>query len=127
MFVVCIMVIDVLFMFYWVVVFVVVIGLIDLLLDVMYGDYINFCVVVWNWIFFLFDVVFLVFGFLVVLVVCCGDLIWCFYVIVFFVLMMIVGGMVVVYWLFLFEFNLSWFLLNLVFFIWLLFFLGKLM
>ncbi len=123
----CITVTDVLFMLYWAVVSVAAIGLIELPPNIMYGDYANPRVVAWNWTFFPLDVAFSIFGFMALSAARRGDPIWRPYAIVSLVLTMTAGGMAVAYWLFLLEFNPSWFLPNLLLLVWPLFFLGKLM
>jgi len=114
---------DVLFMTYWAIALLALIGVISLPAEMMYGDYLNQRVQAWNWSFFPLDVAFAVFGFLALSAARRGDPVWRPYALISLVLTMTAGGMAVAYWVILLEFDPSWFLPNLALLIWPLFFM----
>ncbi|MEO0962432.1 MAG: DUF5360 family protein [Pseudomonadota bacterium] len=114
---------DVLFMTYWGIALLALFGVFSLPPDMMYGDYLNPRVVAWNWSFFPLDLIFSIFGFLAISAARRGDPIWRPCALVSLVLTMTAGGMAVAYWIILVEFDPSWFLPNLVLFVWPLFFM----
>ncbi len=117
---------DIAFVSYWAVALLALVGAIALPPEMMYGDYLNPRVVAWNWSFFPLDLAFSAFGFLALNAARRGDPVWRSYALVSLVLTMTAGGMAVSYWAILQEFEPSWFLPNLVLFLWPLIYMRRL-
>lgn len=118
-----ILVTDIVFMTYWTLAALMLAGLVSIPPEYMYANYGDARVVAWNWSFFPLDLLFSVFGFWSVKKARDGDPLWRPLAIVSLVLTMTAGGMAIAYWAILQEFDPSWFLPNLVLFLWPVFFL----
>ena len=117
---------DFLFMTYWLIAGLALIGIFNLPPDLMYGDYTNPRVVAWNWSFFPLDLIFSIFGYLAISASRRSDPVWRSYALISLVLTMTAGGMAVVYWAILGEFDPTWFIPNFILLVWPLFFIGNL-
>jgi len=114
---------DLLFITYWLVALAMVLDLVSIPPELMYSNYNDARVVAWNWSFFPLDIVFSIMGLLAIKANRNGNEIWKTYAIVSLVLTMTAGGMAVSYWTLLSEFELSWFIPNLLLLVWPMFFL----
>ena len=114
---------DILFIVYWLVAALSVLGLLSVPPEMMYADYDDPRVVAWNWSFFPLDIVFSIVGLTAIQAFRSGNSIWRPLAIISLILTMTAGGMAVSYWALLKEFDPSWFIPNLVLLIWPMFFL----
>lgn len=121
-----ILVTDILFMTYWTFAALMLVGLVDIPQEYMYANYGDARVIAWNWSFFPLDILFSIFGFWAVKKARDDEPIWKPLAIVSLVLTMTAGGMAIGYWIILSEYDPSWFIPNLLLFLWPIFFLPKL-
>ncbi len=91
--------------------------------EVMYADFANSRVVAWNWSFLPVDLGFSVFGLSAVAAARRASPLWRPFALLSLAFTMVAGGMAVSYWALLGEFDLAWFLPNLLMLIWPLYFL----
>tara|TARA_R110000868_G_scaffold70819_7_gene208031 strand:+ start:32757 stop:33146 length:390 start_codon:yes stop_codon:yes gene_type:complete len=117
---------DVLFLAYWALSALNLIGIIHIPPDAMYSDYTQPRVVAWNWSFLPVDIVFSCLGLSAVAASRRGYAIWRPLALLSLAFTIAAGGMAISYWIILSEYNLSWFLPNLALVIWPLFFLPSL-
>ena len=117
---------DVFFLIYWAIAGAALFHLITLPPEIMYGDYDNPRVVAWNWSFFPLDILFSVTGFFACYLARAHHPAWRPFALISLVLTMTAGGMAIAYWTILQEFDPSWFLPNLILFVWPLFFMKSL-
>jgi hypothetical protein len=92
----------------------------------MFADYTVPSVVAWNWSFFPLDLAFSIIGLAAVHASRKGNPIWQPLALISLVLTVVAGGMAVTYWAILRQFDLAWFLPNLLLLIWPLFFIPRL-
>jgi len=101
-------------------------GVISVPVESMYADYQDPRVIAWNWSFFPLDMIFSLVGLASIRANRMGNEIWRPLAIISLTLTMTAGGMAVSYWTILGEFDLSWFLPNLLLVVWPLFYIPKL-
>ena len=118
---------DTLFLAYWALSALVVIGVAHLPTAWMYEGYDQPQTVAWNWSFFPLDLAFSVLGLSAVQKARRNDPMWRPLALMSLVFTMTAGGMAVGYWTILRQFDPSWYLPNLALLIWPLFFLPKLL
>lgn len=114
---------DVAFLAYWALTALFAAGLINMPPDLLYSNYHDPRVVGWNWSFFPLDVAFSLTGLAAVRVAAKGDPAWRPWALISLTLSSTAGLMAIGYWLILWEIEPIWFGVNLVLFIWPLFFI----
>ena len=117
---------DIIFLAYWLVSALHLAGLLPVAADWLYANADEPRVVAWNWSFLPLDLAFSLTGLAAVRCARRADPLWRPLALISLLLTMVAGGMAVGYWTILGEFNLAWFVPNLVLLIWPLFFLGRL-
>lgn len=109
---------DILFLAYWSASLLDQIHVLTLPPEMMYDSYDQPRVAAWNWSFFPLDVAFSAFGLMAVAANRRGDPIWIALAILSLAFTIAAGGMAIGYWILLQEFDPSWFIPNLVIFLW---------
>jgi hypothetical protein len=122
----CLLATDTIFILYWLVNLCAFFGLITLPAALMYDDYQEAKTSAWNWSFLPLDLGFSIIGLLAVRAHRAARHYWRILVVISLTLTMAAGLMAISYWTILGEFDLLWFVPNLVLFMWPLFFLPKL-
>jgi len=117
---------DLAFLTYWLAAILNLVGLIHIPAEWMYADYTAPRVVAWNWSFLPVDVAFSLVGLCAVSAARRGDQLWRPLALVSLVLTQVAGLMAIAYWALLGQFNPSWFIPNLILFVWPFFFLPNL-
>tara|TARA_R110002074_G_C12527024_1_gene664576 strand:- start:221 stop:622 length:402 start_codon:yes stop_codon:yes gene_type:complete len=117
---------DIQFLLYWVLSALYLAGLITLPEEMLFANYHDGRVFAWNWSFLPLDLVFSISGLLAVRAAARGDRLWRSLAMMSLLLSSAAGGMAISYWIILSEYNLSWFLPNLILFLWPLPFLRQL-
>tara|TARA_R110000868_G_scaffold128679_1_gene336954 strand:+ start:2138 stop:2545 length:408 start_codon:yes stop_codon:yes gene_type:complete len=114
---------DLLFLSYWGVSGLYVLGIMNVPESMLYANYHDLRVFAWNWSFLPLDVIFSVTGLMAITAANRGRPWWPSLALISLVLSSAAGGMAISYWIILCEFDPSWFLPNLVLFLWPLFFI----
>ena len=117
---------DLAFIAYWIAAALSLVKLIEIPPSLMFADYTVPSVVAWNWSFFPLDLAFSIIGLAAVHASRKGNPIWQPLALISLVLTVVAGGMAVTYWAILRQFDLAWFLPNLLLLIWPLFFIPRL-
>lgn len=116
---------DIAFLAYWLMSSVHLLGLLPIPSEWLYANADEPRVVAWNWSFFPLDLAFSLIGLAAIRYAGRADPVWKPLALISLVLTMVAGGMAVGYWALLGEFNLVWFIPNLILLIWPLFFVGR--
>ncbi len=114
---------DILFLIYWSVSGLVLLGAIDIPMSYLYANYDQPMVVAWNWSYLGVDLAFSFLGLAAVRAARKGNPIWRPLALLSLAFTMSAGGMAISYWSIMGEYDLSWYLPNLALVIWPLFFL----
>ncbi len=117
---------DLVFLLYWLISGLALLGVLNIPPDWMYADYDKADVVAWNWSFLPVDLGFSALGLMAVSAARRGAAVWRPLALVSMTFTMAAGGMAISYWALLGEFDPSWFFPNLALVIWPLFFLPPL-
>lgn len=117
---------DLAFIAYWIAAALSLFKVIEIPPSLMFADYTVPSVVAWNWSFFPLDLAFSIIGLAAVHASRKGSPIWKPLALISLVLTVVAGGMAVTYWAILRQFDLVWFLPNLLLVLWPLFFIPRL-